>query len=62
MGTVEGLIMKEEPLSWLLEAETLMIRYLALVDVMGLPEEDSRVQEARQAIMHDGDTGTFRRG
>jgi hypothetical protein len=46
--------MKEEPLSWLLEAETPTIRYLALVDLIGLPEEDGRVQEARQAIMHEG--------
>jgi hypothetical protein len=46
--------MKEEPLSWLLEAETPTIRYLALVDLMGLPEEDARVQAARQAIMHEG--------
>ena len=48
------LIMKEEPLSWLLEAETPTIRYLALVDLMGLSEEDGRVQEARRAIMREG--------
>jgi hypothetical protein len=46
--------MKEETLSWLLEAETPTIRYLVLVDLMGLPEEESRVQEARRAIMRDG--------
>jgi hypothetical protein len=46
--------MKEEPLSWLLEAETPTIRYLALVDLMGLPEEDGHVQEARRAIMREG--------
>ena len=47
-------MMKEELLSWLLEAETPTIRYLALVDLMGLPEDDRRVQEARQAIMREG--------
>jgi hypothetical protein len=46
--------MMEEPLSWLLEAETPTIRYLALVDLMGSPEEDGRVREARQAIMREG--------
>ncbi len=46
--------MKQEPLSWLLEAETPAIRYLALVDLMGLPQDDRRVQEARQAIMREG--------
>jgi hypothetical protein len=46
--------MKEEMLSWLLEADTPTIRYLTLVDLMGLPEEDDRVQEARQAIMREG--------
>jgi len=46
--------MKEEPLSWLLEAETPTIRYLALVDLMGSSEEDGRVQEARRAIMREG--------
>jgi hypothetical protein len=46
--------MKEEPLSWLLEAETPTIRYLALVDLMGLSKEDDRVQEARRAIMRAG--------
>lgn len=44
----------QEPLSWLLEAETPTIRYLTLVDLMGLSEEDHRVQEARQAIMQAG--------
>lgn len=46
--------MKEEPLSWLLEAETPTIRYLALVDLMGLPEDDDRVQTTRQAVMREG--------
>ena len=46
--------MKEELLTWLLEAETPTIRYLTLVDLMGLPEEDRRVQEARRAIMREG--------
>jgi hypothetical protein len=47
-------MMKEETLSWLLEAETPTIRYLTLVDLMGLPEADDRVEEARQAIMRQG--------
>jgi hypothetical protein len=46
--------MKEEALSWLLEAGTPTIRYLAMVDLMGLREEDGRVEEARQAIMREG--------
>ena len=44
----------KEVLSWLLEAETPTIRYLTLVDLMGLPKEDSRVQAAQQAIMQEG--------
>jgi hypothetical protein len=51
--------LREEPLFWLLEAEIPAICYLALVDLMGLPEEDDRVQEARQAIMHEGLFRTF---
>ena len=46
--------MKEETLSWLLDAETPTIRYLALVDLMGLSEGDGRVLEARRAIMRQG--------
>jgi hypothetical protein len=46
--------MKEETLSWLLEAETPTIRYLTLVDLMGLPEADDRAGEARRAIMRQG--------
>ena len=46
--------MREDALSWLLEAETPAIRYLTLVDLMGLPEEDDRVQEARRAISREG--------
>jgi hypothetical protein len=46
--------MREEVHSWLLEAEIPTIRYLALVDLRGLSEEDDRVQEARQAIMREG--------
>jgi hypothetical protein len=37
-----------------LEAETATIRYLTLVELMGLSGEDDRVQEARQAIMREG--------
>jgi hypothetical protein len=47
-------MMKEETLSWLLDAETPTIRYLALVDLLGLSEADGRVQEARRAIMRQG--------
>jgi hypothetical protein len=46
--------MREELLSWLLEAETPTIRYLTLVDLMGLPEEDARVGETQRAIMQEG--------
>jgi hypothetical protein len=46
--------MREETLSWLLEAETPTVRYLALARLMGLSEADPRVQEARQAIMREG--------
>jgi hypothetical protein len=48
------LTMREQPLSWLLEAETPTIRYLALRDLMELPEEDARVQQARQSIKRQG--------
>jgi hypothetical protein len=46
--------MKEGTLLWLLEAETPTIRCLALVDLMGLSEENRDVQEARRAIMRQG--------
>jgi hypothetical protein len=46
--------MRDAVLSWLLEAETPTIRYLTLVDLMGLPEEDDRVREAQRAIMGEG--------
>ncbi len=46
--------MGEELQSWLLEAETPTIRYLTLLDLAGLPEEDERVQEARRSIAREG--------
>jgi len=39
---------------WLLEAETPSIRYRTLRDLLGLPESDSRVSSAREAILKDG--------
>jgi hypothetical protein len=51
---LEEVTVTEEPLFWLLEAETPTIRYLALRDLMQLSVEDARVQQARQAIMREG--------
>lgn len=39
---------------WLLEAQTPSIRYLTLRDLLGLPEDDGRVQAARAAIRTSG--------
>jgi hypothetical protein len=47
-------MMKEDTIDWLLDAETPSIRYLTLVDGMGLSEQDARVGETRQAIMSEG--------
>ena len=46
--------MKEETLSWLLEAETPTISYLDMDDLLGLNEEEGRVKEARMEIMREG--------
>jgi hypothetical protein len=44
------------PIHWLLEADenNPSVRYYALRDLLGLPESDVQLQEARAAIMHSG--------
>jgi hypothetical protein len=47
---------KPDPLNWLLEidGENPGIRYFALQDLLGLPQSDNQVREARSAIMESG--------
>ncbi len=47
---------KPDPLDWLLEIddENPGIRYFALQDLLGLPQSDNQVREARSAIMKSG--------
>ncbi len=42
--------LKGDPLPWLLEPENPSVRYWALVDILGKPENDVEVKEARTAI------------
>jgi hypothetical protein len=46
--------MKRQVTDWLLGAQTPTIRYLTLVNVLGLPEDDARVAAERRAIMEEG--------
>jgi hypothetical protein len=41
----------EATLKWLLEAENPSVRYRALLDLVGLPEDDPEVQETRSSII-----------
>jgi hypothetical protein len=45
---------KNEFTTWLLNAKTPSIRYQTLVDLLGYPEDETRVVQARQAIMRSG--------
>ena len=44
------LMLNDDPLPWLLEAENPSVRYWALVDLLDQPADDDRVIEARRAI------------
>jgi hypothetical protein len=46
--------MPDSTLSWLLEPGEPSVRYLTLRDLLGRPEDDHEVTEARQAIMRYG--------
>ena len=46
--------LKEDPTDWLLEEDNPSVRYFALRDLLGLPEQDERVHKAKQAIMQSG--------
>lgn len=48
------MIHKSDFVSWLLEAQTPSIRYLALRDLLEVPAGDERLSGTRQAIMNDG--------
>lgn len=43
--------LKADPTNWLLEEENPSVRYFALKDILGKPEDDLTVQNARQGIM-----------
>jgi hypothetical protein len=47
-------ILKANPLPWLLEEDNPSVRYLTLVDLLGLPSRNQRVTAARKAIMEKG--------
>lgn len=43
--------LKEDPVGWLLEEENPSVRYWTLKDILGKPESDPEVTQARQEIM-----------
>lgn len=47
-------VLKADPTNWLLEEENPSVRYYALKDIIGKPEDDAEVQNARQEIMQTG--------
>ncbi len=46
--------MDQNVIDWLLQAQTPTIRYLTLVNLLGLPEDDVRAAVQRRAIMAEG--------
>jgi hypothetical protein len=46
--------LKADPTDWLLEEENPSVRYFTLKDILGRPEDDQAVQDARQNIMRAG--------
>ncbi|MFC1512236.1 nitrogen fixation protein NifH [Candidatus Latescibacterota bacterium] len=46
--------LKADPTDWLLEKDNPSVRYLALIDVLETPVDDSRAREAKAAIMKTG--------
>ncbi|MBN1657178.1 MAG: nitrogen fixation protein NifH [Anaerolineae bacterium] len=53
------LLCRGDSLSWLLELDTPGVRYLALRDLLALPEDDPELQSARQAAHTDGPIATI---
>jgi hypothetical protein len=47
-------ILKADPTEWLLEENNPSVRYYALRDILGKPENDDVLQEARREIMNTG--------
>lgn len=54
--------LKGDPLPWLLEPETLGVRYLALRDILEVPHESEALAEARQAAHASGPIATILAG
>lgn len=46
--------LKVDPTGWLLEKDNPSVRYFALTDILGKPENDSKVREAKDEIMKVG--------
>lgn len=46
--------LKADPSEWLLERDNPSVRYFALTDILGKPEDDSDVREAKGEIMKTG--------
>ncbi|MFC2159253.1 nitrogen fixation protein NifH [Actinomycetota bacterium] len=47
-------ILKTDPTDWLLEKDNPSVRYFTLRDILGRPDSDSELEEARQDIMGTG--------
>jgi len=47
-------LLKADPTGWLLEKDNPSIRYFTLTDILGKPENDSEVREAKDEIMEVG--------
>lgn len=47
-------VLNADPTDWLLERDNPSVRYFTLVDLLDMPEGDSDVRQARQAIMKYG--------
>jgi hypothetical protein len=54
-------VLKDEPLSWLLEpdAQNPGVRYFALLELLDRPEDDPEILEARRAVMSTGPVPTI---
>ena len=47
-------VLNADPTDWLLEQDNPSVRYFTLVDLLDVPEDESDVRQARQAIMERG--------
>jgi len=47
-------LLKADPTGWLLEKDNPSVRYFTLTDILGKPENDSEVREAKNEIMETG--------